>query len=384
MAAAGPCTLPEDAESKKGNLKTSLTPQQSEHNFEHHEDDRSMSSRFSDLSNGSDNLFNSWNDDKEPAGSRCSTASRNSIFDKNEKKIPSICRKTSSEVDEYDVCVKTSAFDNSSRSYSSSDTGERSNHGHFGKDLSGFSNHSKESYGLISDYHSLNTLKTPTSGSKKLFIIESSNALTEISLKKRYQISYEGPIAFIESSHLCKFAQCAHGSVVIYRLRLKEKFWKLGIISGIFPLNDPPVVNMFEWTGDLAIFGVPKFVSGKLNISWSEILDHFSFREFHPDEVEILFVNQIRGIPIGNNPICPTTRNEIDGGFQCSSAGPDIFKPDLPNPFQKRYRNCFDFESIKLCDSSEFFSRLFIKPKKKIDNRDRNLLQRIGIANMIV
>ncbi len=174
LAAAGPCTIPEDADSKKGNLKTSSTLQQSEYNIE-----------------------------------------------------------------------------SSSCSPSSSYTGETSNHEHFGKDLSGFLKHSSKSYGLISDFHSLNTLKTPTSGSKKLFIIELSNTLTEISIKKRYQIGFKGPIAFIESSHLCKFAQCAHGSVAVYHLRSTKKLWKLGIISGIFPLNDPPVVDMFEWTGDL-------------------------------------------------------------------------------------------------------------------------------------
>ncbi len=142
---------------------------------------------------------------------------------------------------------------------------------------------------------------------------------------------------------------------------LHKKLRKLGIISGIFPVNDPPVVDMFEWTGALASFGVPEFVSRKLLISCSEISNHFSFCEFHPEDVKILFVNQIRGIPIGNNPISLTTRNEIDGRFQCSSAGHDVFKPALPSPFQKRSRNCFDFETIKLRVSSESLSRLFIK-----------------------
>lgn len=136
-------------------------------------------------------------------------------------------------------------------------------------------------------------------------------------------------------------------------------------------MNNPPVVDIFEWTCPLASFGVPKFLSRNWIVAWSEISHHFTFCEFHPEAIEILFVNQIRGILIGNNPIRPTTQNKTDGGFQCSSEGPVVFKPDLPNPFQKRNRNCFDFEIIKLRDSTNTMTRLFVKSRKKTDGRDQ-------------
>ncbi len=210
-------------------------------------------------------------------------------------------------MDDFDGGGEKNVFASQSSSPSFSSHGENSNHEHFGKDLSGFAYCSINSYGIISNFHSTSALKTPTSGSKNLFLIESLNLLTKISLKKRHQINLDGVISFIELSHLCKFAQCTHGSVAVYHLLSMKGLWKLGIISGFFPMNNPLVVDMFEWTGTLASFGVPNFVSRKSIVAWSEISAHFSFCEFHPKDVEIIFVSQSRGIPIGNNPISPTT-----------------------------------------------------------------------------
>ncbi len=164
------------------------------------------------------------------------------------------------------------------------------------------------------------------------FLIKSSSLLT-ISLKKRFQLDFDGLATFVKSSHLFKFEQCAHGSVVVFRFWSTGSPWKLAVISRIFTMNDLPVVGLFNWTGTVASIGVPKFAVRNTINAWSKISGNFTLHGFHPKDIELLFVNQIRGIPIGNCHFCPTTRNVKDRGFQCLSLGPDAFKPKPPSPF---------------------------------------------------
>ncbi len=94
---------------------------------------------------------------------------------------------------------------------------------------------------------------------------------------------------------------------------------------------------------------------------WSKILRHFTLCEFHQKVIELHFVNQVRGIPIGNHLICPTTRNEKDGKFQCLPLEPDVFKPKLPSPFRISNGINFNFDTGQLRHLEE----CLLNPKNK-------------------
>jgi len=78
--------------------------------------------------------------------------------------------------------------------------------------------------------------------------------------------------------------------------------------------------------------------------------------------LQLLFVNQVRGIPIGNLPLCNTCRSEVDGGIQCLVDGPDLFNPMVQfpiccNPSQLEIL----FDSIKLWYNEVPFSKTYFK-----------------------
>lgn len=64
---------------------------------------------------------------------------------------------------------------------------------------------SNNTFGIMSDFEDAIALNTPTRGSIKIFIIQSSNSLISISLKNRFKFDFDGPISFIQSAQLCKF-----------------------------------------------------------------------------------------------------------------------------------------------------------------------------------
>ncbi len=124
--------------------------------------------------------------------------------------------------------------------------------------------------------------------------------------------------------------------------------WKLGIVKSIFPLNNPPVVDLFEWTGRVSSPGFSDFVSLKDVPEWSDISFCFTLQELSPDGMELVLVDQIRGIPIGNNPISDNTGNCRERGIQCSSNGPDIFSPQISTIFGNKERKHFNFNSLSI------------------------------------
>ncbi len=188
----------------------------------------------------------------------------------------------------------------------STDSNDTKKHNHFGKDLSGFSDDNNNYCGLMSDFSQGTALKTTSVVTRIAFIIGSTNSLNMMALQRRFILDMDGPITFMESLQLCQFQQCGRGSVVAFRL-LSSSDWKLGIVKSIFPMNHPPVAGVFEWTGRVSSPGIPEFVNREMIVRWSDISSHFSLREFSPDELELVFVNQVRGIPIGNNPISNST-----------------------------------------------------------------------------
>ncbi len=144
--------------------------------------------------------------------------------------------------------------------------------------------------------------------------------------------------------------------------------WKL---AGHLRLEVSNQIWLFERTGPITIAERSDFVHDKIISNWSDIAHHFRYRELLGDSLQLLFVNQVRGTPIGNLPICNTCRRDIDRGIQCSVDGPDVFNPKVPfpiccNPSQLE----IPFDSIELLYDEVSFSNIFWKHghKKEMEN----------------
>ncbi len=69
-------------------------------------------------------------------------------------------------------------------------------------------------------------------------------------------------------------------------------------------------------------------------IIWNDVDEYFTERNFHHDDIQKKFVNQIRVKTINNNPTDPTKQNQVDTGIQYSVFGPKIFAVYLLLNFQ--------------------------------------------------
>ena len=228
---------------------------------------------------------------------------------------------------------------------------------HFGQDLSG----QDSSLGIMSDFRDITVLNTPSSGKRKLFIVGSSNDLIHLEITSRISLDIKGPITFIESSQLfCAKSSC-WCNVVAFR-PINYQSWRLGILQAIHVLNTSKQILLFEWIGPVTELGMPDFVHDKIISDWSDIAHHFIYKVFSCDSVELLFVNQVRGIPIGNLPISDNCRSEVDGGIQCSVDGPDVFKPTVPIPSWKNHSELENlFDSIELQYDEVPFSKTYFE-----------------------
>ncbi len=163
-------------------------------------------------------------------------------------------------------------------------------HQHYGNELSWFA-FSHNSYGL--EFHAATAFKTPTDGCKKVFAIQSSNLLIGRSVKEQFKLDFDGPVTFIELSQIYKFSQRGHGSMGVFCVHTVCSLWNLGMLSGIFPMNFPPLLDVFEWSGPVVSVNVQNFVDQKAINDWSRESDHILLCEFHPKDIELNFVNQI-------------------------------------------------------------------------------------------
>ncbi len=93
--------------------------------------------------------------------------------------------------------------------------------------------------------------------------------------------------------------------------------------------------------------------------------------------MKLLFVNQVRGTPIGNIMICNTSGSEVDGGIQCSNDGPDVFNLKVLFPIQcnpSQLETLLD--SIKLWYDDVPFSKTYFE-NMNIKRRRKNINQRV-------
>ena len=206
----------------------------------------------------------------------------------------------------------------------------------------------------------------------------SSNILIDEEITGRVALDVKGPITFIESSQLICAKHSCWCNVVVFHPR-GDQGWRFGILQAIHLLSTSKEILLFEWTGPVTKSGVPDFVHKKIISEWSDIAHHFHYKSFSIDSVQLLFVNQVRGILIGNLNISNNCRNEVDGGIQCSVDGPDLFNPTVPKPSCKNQSELEKlFDSIELQYDEVPFSKTYFengnlkRRLKKINERVRS------------
>mmetsp|Transcript_12308 Transcript_12308/g.26192 ORF Transcript_12308/g.26192 Transcript_12308/m.26192 type:complete len:567 (+) Transcript_12308:899-2599(+) len=218
-------------------------------------------------------------------------------------------------------------------------------HSQCGVELTGSMTKSGGIVGIMSDFSDSTMLTTPSVGSRQMFVIEETNDIACINVSGRHHLKKEGPVTFLECTQLARFPQSCAGIVCAFQVKTKK--WKLGAIQNLFPLNNRPIVRVFCWVGALHLPSVPLFATIHRS-SWQDIESHFSLQNYFLLDIEIVFINQIRGTSIRMEPICSTTTNVIDGGVQCSRVGPDLFSPMVPTSWNTGSNECFDFASVRL------------------------------------
>ena len=96
----------------------------------------------------------------------------------------------------------------------------------------------------------------------------------------------------------------------------------MGFVSHLFYLQNSGadgIIHVYMWTGRVTSTGIPAYIH---MTSWQEMKSHFTFLVFDLDDIEFQFLNQVRGLTLGGVSILDT-RNQLDLGVQCKSAGPD-------------------------------------------------------------
>ncbi len=139
--------------------------------------------------------------------------------------------------------------------------------------------------------------------------------------------------------------------------------WHLAIIQHLFAVSDEPIAGLFQWIGGVSAHGEPSFACKPRQL-WSDVSSDFKLSSHVLMDVKLLVVNQVRGVYIHLDPICPSTTNSIDGGIQSSDSGPDIFSPVIPTAWVYRDDGSFDFNDVKI---NNFFTAETL-PKTYIPN----------------
>ena len=112
----------------------------------------------------------------------------------------------------------------------------------------------------------------------------------------------------------------------MYKQRTEDnRLWKFAIVESMHFLSDEhmgePYAHLWEWTGSTSSL-LPDFLDC---LSWEVIKPHFARVTVLASDIHFEFVNVVCGTVIN-----PATRNDLDGGIQCSSSGPDKLWVSVP------------------------------------------------------
>lgn len=96
--------------------------------------------------------------------------------------------------------------------------------------------------------------------------------------------------------------------------------------------------------------------------------------DFEICNIDFKFVNQVCGSSLTGKRISIGTRNNINGGVQCSFHGPDKFKFTPENAFQSESNYWFNHRKTLLCDDEVVFEPLFIPNNTCKNFKKRNAI----------
>ena len=170
---------------------------------------------------------------------------------------------------------------------------------------------------------------TYTRGGRSFFVVGDSTDLIQVFVKNRVKIPNRGRVTFIQSTCLVGLGNSCVGCEAVIQLTPHSP-WKYAIIQGLFDkcIDGIDILKYFEWNGTVDQDGCPVCFKMK---TWAEMKSHFILKEVRCSDVhDFHFVNQVRGeVPL-NGSILPNTKNDIDGGVQCSLNGPGCLEIPLP------------------------------------------------------
>ncbi len=193
---------------------------------------------------------------------------------------------------------------------------KRKHHYHHGVDLTGRATENEDCVGVSCDFHDITVLSTPSFGSCQVFVVASTSEFTCIKISGRHHFGHDGPMTILECTQLSNFPQSCTENVCVFQEK-KSNTWHLAVAQHLFALNDEPIVRLLEWIDDVACYGTPSF-SCCHQKTWNDINDGFKSSSYLLSDKELLFVNQVCGVSILLDPICPTTSNASDGSIQSS------------------------------------------------------------------
>lgn len=105
------------------------------------------------------------------------------------------------------------------------------------------------------------------------------------------------------------------------------------------------------------------------------------FESFLQKIQKLFFLNQVRGIPIGNDPVSKHTRSCSNDQIQCSSHGPNIFSPPVPTFSRNENRLHFSFNSVAIIKVNVPFVGAFVANNKNKRHWSLSNFDQFGLKN---
>lgn len=204
------------------------------------------------------------------------------------------------------------------------------------------------------------------------FVLGGNTDLVPVKAEQRLRLPTHGECTFVENTCMVKLGEVCNGVVAAIQV-LRDGPFKLTVISGLFDMRKDgrDLLEYFEWNGAISQWGLPDCF---LFDNWDQMKGHFVKRTvFVTDIHSAYFVNQVRGTVPMKGTLRSDTRNELDGGIQCSPLGPDKWKIEKPD-FDDSLGLVFDDFKITACETGHsnllVLNKALDKPRKKRKIRD--------------
>ena len=151
---------------------------------------------------------------------------------------------------------------------------------------------------------------------------------------KRFTCPSHGDPLFIRASCIHSINRCYNGSLVAF-LAKEDIGWRLGIVCQLHYLDEgggpdgDGWIGLWKWKREHSNKESNQFTPQLMHSqSWGELLTHMEYDKFPLQDIQLYYLNQIKGpVPLGLS-IPQDTRNQVDGGIQSSPGGPDLWSMD--------------------------------------------------------